>query len=102
MRRTGSKNKISYCPDCVNFRTEPGWWWCAIKCNHNAVLRPPCEDFKQSDRIQEYIFKVNAEGFHFSSKAFTYEELTEIKNFALKLREARLSETQKEQPNDKL
>lgn len=45
--------------------------------------------------IINYIFRVNAEGFHFSSQAFTFEELVEIKNFALKLREARLSEGNK-------
>ena len=37
-----------------------------------------------------YIFRVDADGFHFSRRAFTYDELANIRNYALGLRRKRL------------
>lgn len=37
-----------------------------------------------------YVFRVDAEGYHFSRRAFTYDEWQKIRDFAVKLREERL------------
>ena len=39
-----------------------------------------------------YIFRVDADGFHFSRRAFTYDELANIRNYALELRRKRLDD----------